>query len=74
MPEGGGRLSISVDRDLCMGSGSCILYAPSTFAHDDETRAIVIDPMGDSVSDIRIAVEACPTGALSLVLKEEEGA
>jgi ferredoxin len=74
VPESGARLAISVDRDLCMGSGTCILYAPSTFAHDDETRAIVIDPTGDPVSDIRVAVEACPTGALSLVLEEEEGA
>ena len=33
-------VSIVVDRELCMGSGMCIVYAPSTFAHDDETKAI----------------------------------
>jgi ferredoxin len=62
---------IAVDRDLCMGSGMCIVYAANTFAHDDETKAIVINPKGDSIDAIRIAVEACPTGALRLIAEEE---
>ena len=60
MPE------IKVDRDLCMGSGMCIVYAPGTFAHDDETKAIVVDPEGDPIDAIRNAVQACPTSAISL--------
>ncbi len=56
-----------------MGSGMCIMYAPNTFAHDDETKAIVVDPAGDPEEQIRIAVEACPTGALTLV-DEPQGA
>jgi len=63
---------ITVDRDLCMGSGMCIVYAPGTFAHDEETKAIVVDPMGDSIDIIRIAIEACPTGALSLTSDDQE--
>jgi ferredoxin len=54
-----------------MGSGLCIVYAPGTFAHDDETKAVVIDDAGDSIEDIHMAVEACPTGALSLT--DDEG-
>ena len=50
-----------------MGSGVCIVYAPATFAHDDETKAVVDDPTGDPAADIRTAVEACPTGALDSV-------
>jgi ferredoxin len=64
-------LSITVDRDLCMGSGMCIMYAPGTFAHDDATKAVVVDPEGDPIEQVRIAIEACPTGALTLV--EEQG-
>jgi ferredoxin len=67
MPE------IKVDRDLCMGSGMCIVYAPGTFAHDDETKAIVVDPEGDPIDAIRNAVQACPTSAITLVT-ENEGA
>jgi ferredoxin len=50
-----------------MGSGMCIMYAPGTFAHDDETKAIVVAADGDSEEQIRTAVEACPTGALTLI-------
>lgn len=49
-----------------MGSGMCIMYAPRTFAHDEETKAVVVDPAADTLDDIRVAVEACPTGALTL--------
>ena len=58
---------IFIDRDVCMGSGLCIVYASSTFAHDDEAKAIVVDPVGDTPEAIRVAVEACPTGALRIV-------
>lgn len=50
----------------------CIVYAPGTFAHDDETKAIVVVLMGDSIDTVRIAVEACPTGALSLTSDDQE--
>jgi ferredoxin len=65
-------LSIAIDRELCMGSGMCIMYAPSTFAHDDGTKAVVIDPTGDSIEGILTAAEGCPTGALT-VRTEGEG-
>jgi len=73
VPERAGHLSISVDRDVCMGSGMCIMYAPATFAHDDQTKAIVLDAGGDPEDTIRTAVEACPTGALSIIDDREGG-
>ena len=54
-----------------MGSGMCIVYAPCTFAHDDETKAIVVDPEGDPIESIRNAVQACPTSAITLVTENE---
>lgn len=67
MAEGARPSAIEVDRALCMGSGMCIMYAANTFAHDDETKAVVTDLDGDSVEALQNAVEACPTGALTLV-------
>jgi len=55
-----------------MGSGVCIAFAPATFAHDADTKAVVLDPAGDPVTDIRAAAEGCPTGAIVLV--DQEGA
>jgi ferredoxin len=67
--------NIVVDRELCMGSGMCIVYAPGTVAHDDETKAVVVDPAGDPIESIRNAVQACPTSAIRIVGESEsEGA
>jgi ferredoxin len=62
---------IVVDRELCMGSGMCIVYAPNTFGHDDDTKAVVIDPAGDPIDAIRNAVQACPTSAITLVTEND---
>ncbi len=64
--------NIVVDRELCMGSGMCIVYAPNTFAHDDETKAVVIDPAGDPIEAIRNAAQACPTSAIRLMGDNDE--
>jgi len=75
MPDGAPTWSVEVDRELCMGSGMCIVYAPNTFEHDGDTKAVVVDPAGDPIDAIRNAVQACPTGALRLVTdKNDEGA
>jgi ferredoxin len=70
--EASRRLQIAVDRDLCMGSGVCIAYAPDTFAHDEETKAVAQETEGASLDEIRAAVEGCPTGALTLIEREGE--
>ena len=64
---------IAIDRDLCMGSGQCVWYAPNTFDQDDETIAVVIDPGGDPAEKIQTAVDSCPARALSIVTDEAKG-
>jgi ferredoxin len=59
-------LSIRIDRELCMGSGNCAFHAPNTFDLDDEMKVIVVDPAGDPDDKIRLAVDGCPTLALSI--------
>jgi len=61
------RPTVTVDRDLCLGSGMCIVYAPETFAHDEEAKAVVVDAEADSPEALRTVAEACPTGAIELV-------
>ena len=66
------RAIFHLDRDRCIGSGLCLLYAPQTFAHDDDTKVVVIDSYGDPAESIRTAVEACPTRALSFTTDQGE--
>jgi len=63
------KYTIAIDRSVCMGSGVCVTYAGLTFDQDDETRARVINLEGNSLEDIQVAVESCPTGAISLDLE-----
>jgi ferredoxin len=55
---------ITIDRDVCMGSGQCIMYAASTFDIDADGIAIVVNPEGDSELDVQRAVQGCPTQAI----------
>ncbi|MBV8463626.1 MAG: ferredoxin [Acidimicrobiales bacterium] len=56
---------LSVDRDVCMGSGNCIYWAPRLFDLDDAGFAVVV---GDPASDLeaaQLAAENCPTRAIT---------
>jgi ferredoxin len=61
------KWEIVVNREICMGSGMCFVYAPNTFDVDDEAKSFVRDSDGDPIDSIRTAIEACPTRALRLV-------
>ena len=63
-------MKVAVDRELCMGAGLCVLYAPGTFAHDVEAKAFVVDSPTDDLDTIRTAASACPTAAITI----DEGA
>jgi ferredoxin len=64
------RWAVTVDREVCLGTGLCVVYASGTFAHDEEAKAIVLHPSADDIDAVRVAVEACPTGALHLTIHE----
>ncbi len=59
-------LSIVVDREACIGSGSCVLEASSTFDLDEENVAVVRDPAGDALEDVLSAMRLCPTSAIEV--------
>ena len=63
-------MQIVINRERCMGSGSCQFHAPNTFDLDAGCKAIVIDGRTDAARAIRNAAEGCPTHAIELV---EEG-
>jgi ferredoxin len=59
--------SITVDRNLCTSAGVCVVYAPNTFAQDDEGKSVVLDGELDDIDTVQAAVEACPMQALAIV-------
>lgn len=61
-----GGLEVRIDRDVCMGSGNCLYWAPDTFDLADDGRATVTDPSATDEERLRVAAEGCPVGAISL--------
>ncbi len=59
-------MQIQIDRERCMGSGSCQFHAPHTFDLDAKCKAVVIDALGDPLRAIRNAAEGCPTRAIQI--------
>ncbi len=64
-------LRIEVDREKCMGQGTCEFYAPGTFALDDEGISKVVDPEGDPEEKVVLAAQGCPTQAIAVYRGDE---
>jgi ferredoxin len=59
-------IEIDVDRDLCIGSATCVRLAPGVFALDEDEIATVKDPSAVAADTLRLAVDACPTSAITI--------
>jgi ferredoxin len=57
---------VDVDRDLCIGSGTCVRLAPGVFALDEEEISVVMNPDAVDDSKLRLAADACPTEAIRI--------
>ncbi|HEX3649910.1 MAG TPA: (4Fe-4S)-binding protein [Pseudonocardiaceae bacterium] len=61
-------MRIKADRDVCVGAGQCVLTEPAVFDQGDDglVRLLVEAPDGVEAKAARMAVDLCPSGALSL--------
>ena len=64
------RYVVIIDRDLCIGAASCADLAPSTFALDNENKAVLDVPPWDTDEKILDAAKSCPT--MAIILKDKE--
>ena len=62
-------MKIIIDRDKCSGHNNCVSIAPNVFEVDDNFKAFVLDPKGDSDADILKAAKFCPK--LAIFLEDE---
>ena len=65
-------LEISINRELCMGSGNCSFWAPGVFDLDDEGLAVVVDPAAQPDDKVILAAQGCPTQAISILRDGEK--
>lgn len=60
-------MKVTVDRDTCIGCGSCASICPDVFQLDDEGISTVIaQPDASNESSVKEAADSCPVGAISI--------
>jgi len=55
---------IKVNKDLCIGCGTCVALCPDTFKLADDTKSEVIKQ--DDVACAKNAADSCPVQAISV--------
>lgn len=57
-----------VNRETCIGCGTCESICPEVFRLDPEGKSEVIGGSGDC--DIQFVIDSCPVGAISAVERQ----
>lgn len=57
-------MKTSIDKNLCIGCGTCVSIAPGSFKLEDDGKAEVIEPAGDDQSKTQEAIDSCPVSAI----------
>lgn len=66
------KYTVKVDRDLCIGAGSCVAVAPKVFALDNEAKAILLPTAGEEDDNTVLeAAKSCPVAAI--IVTDETG-
>jgi len=64
-------VKIRVDRDLCIGVGNCVAYAPTVFQLDEENKAVILDPSSVDDNTLLEAAKSCPESAI--LVEDDKG-
>jgi ferredoxin len=61
-------MKISIDQDVCISSGACVLEAPELFDLGDEGLVVLLDsePPPHLHDAARRARSACPAGVITI--------
>jgi ferredoxin len=62
-------MKVEADREMCMGSGNCVVECPRVFALDRANVVLILEaePPAELRETVEHAVDACPAACLSLV-------
>lgn len=59
-------MQITIDGDVCMGTGQCELFCPDVFEVDDVASVKVSEVDESMFEAVRDAADACPTQAITV--------
>lgn len=64
-------MKVRVDRDLCIGVGNCVAFAPTVFKLDQQNKAVVLDPSSVDDDTLFESAKSCTEDAI--ILEDDEG-
>ncbi len=64
-----GKYTVSIDKDLCIGAGTCIAIAPSDFQLVDQ-KAVFLEGGETPEATMLMAAQSCPVKAV--IIKETQ--
>ncbi|GHC54237.1 ferredoxin [Streptomyces flavofungini] len=61
-------MRVTIDTDVCIGAGQCVLTAPNVFTQDDDGFSELLPGCEEGTADpmLREAARACPVRAITL--------
>ena len=65
-------MKIDIDKDLCIGCGTCVSIAPKSFKLTDDDKVEVIKPQEDDEAKIKEAIDSCPVSAIKSIDQDEK--
>lgn len=66
------KLTLRIDRNLCIGAATCVAIAPKAWALDDEAKAIILDTSEEESDDTLLeAAKGCPV--MAIFITDETG-
>lgn len=61
------KFKVVIDRDKCIGAGSCVDLAGLTFKMGMDNKAELIDQDGNSDEEKLLAAQSCPNMAIKVI-------
>jgi ferredoxin len=60
---------IEIDKNKCIGCGTCASLAPEVFELDKNNKSTVKNINGADVETIKLAADSCPTEAIKIEME-----
>jgi ferredoxin len=64
-------MKVRVDRNLCVGMGNCVDFAPTVYTLDEENKATVTNPKSVDDDTLLESAKSCPVKAI--IIEDKDG-
>ena len=61
-------MRVTVDQDICIASGACVLACPEVFQQDEDGLVVLVtdEPASELHDAVREAMAACPAAVIEI--------